>query len=107
MTTPATPTTPTDRPPGSRSVLLLLTVPASMVNDDQATIRRKMAHPQNVEALLDLVAAEAYRCLRDPDTNNPELLLARVSAEMRKAERAEHDARQARLLGIRQTPTEP
>jgi hypothetical protein len=44
------------------------------------------------------VAAETYRCLREPDAN-PELMLARVAAEAERHERAAQAAREAALLG--------
>lgn len=75
-------------PSGSRSALVLLTVPPTMVHDDEVTIRRKLAHPANVASLLDVIAHEMHRCLHEPDAS-PELLLARVVAESKAQARGE------------------
>jgi hypothetical protein len=72
--------------PLTRSVLVVVTVPAEWAALDAATLLRKLRHPANADRMMDFLAEELHRNLREPDAS-PDLLLARVSAEMKRAER--------------------
>lgn len=76
----------TDTPPGSRSVLVLVTVPASMVGDNVPTLERKLWG--NIDTLVPFLAGELHRNLGQPDAS-PELIAARISSELQAREREE------------------
>lgn len=78
--------TPPTPPVKERTVMVMLTVPPTMVHNDQATIERKLR--ENVNILIPFLAAEMYRCLQEPNTS-PELLLARAAAQVKRVEREE------------------
>lgn len=73
-------------PPGSRSVLVLITVPETMVGNDLPTLHRKLR--ENADGMLLFLAEELHRNLGQPDAS-PELIASRISSELRAREREE------------------
>jgi len=85
---------------GSRTLMYLVTIPASMHGDDVATLEWKLRAQADV--LIAGIAAEARRMLDAPDVS-PEALLATAAAEAQRIERAA-TAERLRSLGITRDP---